>query len=157
MQRLARDLWLGLLVDAGRWEQVLHRLDRRPLAEPELRDAPWYEPLYGAAFSAVWTGRLTDRPTDLLELFHTFQRQGHRLDTLTTPLLRQVAEALAHDGYLEGAIALLGRVAARPDAALADRVRRLELQVAAGDPEAPEAWGELAADPEVAAAEPDLR
>jgi len=142
---LARNIWLGLLVETERWEEALARLDRRPLAEPELRQEGWYEPLYGALFSRVWTGRLADRPADLLELFRTFTHDHHRIDTLTAALVQQTVEALAHEGYLEGATALITTVASRADADFESRLRHVELLTVTADPLARAEWDALVA------------
>ncbi len=157
LRSLANNVWLGLLVDSKRWKMALSRLDRRPLAEPDLRQQSWYEPLYGDLFSRVWNGRLTDRPTDLLELFRTFTRQQHDVDTLTPAMVRQVAEVLADQGYLEGAATLMAHVTRRPDADTESHLRRVELLIAAADPAARRQWERLVAQGDPATLAPPLR
>lgn len=157
LQQLANNVLLGLLVDSERWEDALSRLDRRPVAEPDLRQQGWYEPLYGDLFSRVWTGRLSDRPTDLLELFQTFIRQQHDVDTLTPAMVRQVAEVLADQGYREGAATLMAHLTAHPDAGTESHLRRVELLIAAADEAARSQWDDLVARHDPATLSPPLR
>lgn len=157
LQKLARNVWLGLLIETQRYKDALDRLDRRPLVEPDLRDQGWYEPLYGDLFSRVWTGRLTDRPTDLLELFHTFTRHNHSIDTLTSPMIRQLADTLADQGYLEGAATVMAHASARHNADTESRLRHVELLIAAADPAARKQWDGLVARRDPAALAPPLR
>ncbi|MGD2063487.1 MAG: tetratricopeptide repeat protein [Nitrospirota bacterium] len=155
LRALARDLKLALWADEDRWDNVLERLDRRPQAEPTLRSQPWFEPFYGYAFSRLWLHRLP--PRDLLETYYTFRQRRHDTATLTPDFRRDLAAALAAEGYLEGAVVLLAHLAAMPGADADAHLAHLEALDAAYSPDLEREWRDFVARVDVAALPPRER